>query len=377
MSQENGNAGTAQTQIVYRRDAARELPPEEMLSRLDMEIHERAMEKAALLPRETEDDYLNYRMAMDAINEDAAIGSKRLLDTVRWLNDKLPDDPILIPSDYLTNLTEVEPPDWLVPGLVLRNGLTLFYGEAGSYKTTLIIYLGHALMTGTAFFGIQIEGSYRVLYVEQDQSLSIMKDQVQKIGYPEGIFICCKLPVLWDGRNFNKDFYDSLEALKPDVVFIDAYTSLGIEDITRPQSALCLDALRRTANDRKISIVITHHENKAGTQMGSALHVAKIDSEVQTTVTTREGTRETIMLSQGKVRGQHIEPVFLVADKNTLRIERRLNMTVARQVRAMLSEGHDRQSVLNRFRGTPQIEAARKALQRAARGDARAETGTS
>jgi RecA-family ATPase len=362
---------------VLRCQDARELSPQEGLSPLDMEIYDRVIEKAVLLLQETEEDYLNYEMVMQAINEDCSIGNIQFLDIVRMLNQKFPDNPILIPSDYGTSLTEVELPDWLVPGLVLRNGLTLFYGEAGSYKTTLTIYLGYSLMTGTDFFGIPIEGNYKVLYVEQDQSLSILKDQVQKIGYPEAMFICCKLPVLWNGKEFNQDFHNTLKALQPDVVFVDAYTSLGIEDITRPQSALCLDVLRRIANEHRISIVITHHENKSGTQMGSALHVAKVDSEVQTTVTTREGDRETVMLSQGKVRGQHIEPIFLSADKNTLHIERRLNMNTAQQVRAMLSEGQDHKTILSRFRGTPQIEAARKALQRTSRGGTRSGTGTS
>ncbi len=296
-----------ESQIIYRREDARELTPQERLSPLDQEnldfeeavdrilateeIRESFVEKYG---EEHLEEYLyDYRQAL---MEDAGLGSKKFLDLVRWYNKKFPANPILIPSDYGITPAEVELPDWLVPGLALRNGLTLFYGEAGSYKTTLTIYMGYALITGTDFFGIPIDGNYKVLYVEQDQSLSILKDQIQKIGYPEDVFICSKLPVLWNGKDFNQEFYNSLKALQPDVVFIDAYTSLGIEDITRPQSALCLDALRRIANDHRISIVIAHHENKAGTQMGSALHIAKIDSEVQTTVTKGE-SRDTICTS--------------------------------------------------------------------------------
>jgi len=345
-----------QNQPITRREDARELAPQERLSPIDLAIYDKVINKAKQLP---EQDY----WVIDSIKEAAAIGSTKLLTWVQRLNEKFPDSPILIPSDYATNLTEVELPDWLVPGLVLRNGLTLFYGEAGSYKTTLTIYLGYAMMTGTEFFGIPIGGNYKILYVEQDQSLSILKDQVQKIGYPEHMFVCCKLPVLWDGRKFNREFYSSLQALQPDVVFIDAYTSLGIEDITRPQSALCMDALRRIANDCRISIIITHHENKLGTQMGSALHVAKVDSEVQTTVTSREGNREKIMLSQGKVRGEHIEPIFIEADKATLHLERRLNTNLTQMIREMQLSGQDRDTILSHFHGT-QKESSRRILYR-------------
>lgn len=349
-----------ESEPITGREDARELTPEERLSPIDLAIYDRVIEKAKQLP---EQDY----WAMGSIKEAAGIGSHKFLTWVHRLNERFPDNPILIPSDYVTNLTEVELPDWLVPGLVLRNGLTLFYGEAGSYKTILTIYLGHALMTGTDFFGIPVDGNYKVLYVEQDESLNILKDQVQKIGYPEDIFICCKLPVLWDGKKFSQEFYNSLEALRPDVVFIDAYTSLGIEDITKPQSALCLDALRRIADDRRISIVITHHENKSGTQMGSALHVAKVDSEVQTTVTSKEGNREKIMISQGKVRGEHIEPIFIEAHKDTLHLERRLNTNLTQTIREMQSSGQDRDTILSHFRGT-QKDSARRILHRLSQG---------
>jgi len=362
MIQDNNNSNACIAQPIYSREQIRELLPQERLCPIDLVIYKRVVEKAELLPKETQEDYLNYWMIIDAINETASLGSKQFIDIARWLNDRFPDNPILVPSDYVTNLTEIESPNWIVPGFVLRNGLTLFYGEAGSYKTTLTLYLGYALMTGNEFFGIPIEGRYKVLYVEQDQSLSILKDQVQKIGYPQDIFICCKLSILWNGRKFNDDFYDTLKALQPDVVFIDAYTSLGIEDITRPQSALCMDALRRIANEFGISIVITHHENKSGTQMGSSLHVAKIDSEIQTTV-SKDGEREIVMLQQGKVRGQHIEPVYLDANRDTLQIERRLNMTLTQLIQQMLSNGQDRQSILSHFRGT-QKESARRILHR-------------
>jgi len=298
---------------IYNRNDARELTPEDQMSPLD-QVNFNFQEAIAKLLASDEirqavgEEHLDeYK---ESLIENALIGDKSFLDLVKNYNESHPDNPILIPSDFIINLNNIPLPDWLVPGLVLRNGLTLFYGEAGSYKTTLTIYLGYSLMTGTDFFSIPIGARYKVLYVEQDQSLSILKDQVQKIGSPEEIFLCCKLPVLWSGKYFNQEFYKTLEAIKPDVVFIDAYTSLGIEDITRPQSALCMDALRRIANEFQISIVITHHENKSGTQMGSALHIAKIDSEIQTSVT--KGDREDIiMLTQGKVRGQHMEPLYL------------------------------------------------------------------
>lgn len=353
-----------QQRAITRQEDAREL--EERLSPLDQRNldFEGVVNKILAIEKireEIGEEWLDdYRQAL---MEDAAIGHKKFLDLVRWYNGRFPDNPILIPSDYGISPAEVELPDWLIPGLVLRNGLTLFYGDAGSYKTTLTIYMGYSLMTGTEFFGIPIDGNYRVLYVEQDESISILKDQVQKIGYPEDIFICCKLPVLWNGKEFNQDFHNSLKALKPDVVFIDALTTLGIDDITRPPAALCLDALRRIANDKNLSIVLLHHENLQGKPLGLRLIIGKIDSEVQTSVSSARN-EDKITLVQGKVRGQHLEPIFFKANRGTLQVERELNMTIARRVQQMVEQELDRAAILGHFRGTREKAAARKALQR-------------
>jgi hypothetical protein len=354
------------TQPITIREDARELTPEERLSPIDLEglnfgeAVDRILATNEIREEIGEEHLDEYRQAL---MEDAKVGSKVFLDMVNWYNEQHPNTPILIPSDYAISTAEAELPDWLISGLVLRNGLTLFYGDAGSYKTTLTIYMGYSLMTGTEFFGIPIDGSHKVLYVEQDESISMLKDQVQKIGFPEDMFVCCKLPVLWNGKNFNQEFFHSLEALKPDVVFIDSLTNLGIEDIARPPAILCVDALRRIANKQHLSFVLLHHENLQGRPLGLRLIIGRIDSEIQISV-SRVGNEDKITLVQGKVRGQHLDPMFFKANRGTLRIERELNMTIARRVQQMHEQGLDRTAILEHFRGTREKAAARKAYQR-------------
>jgi hypothetical protein len=356
----------ANTQPTTIREDARELPPDEKLSPIDLqnlnfeEVVDRILGVEVIRGDVGQEHLDEYKRAL---LEDARLGSKEFLDLVKWHNKLHPNTPILIPSDYGISTAEAELPDWLISGLVLRNGLTLFYGDAGSYKTTLTIYMGHSLMTGTEFFNIPIDGSHKVLYVEQDESINILKDQVQKIGFPEDMFICCRLPVLWNGKDFNEDFSRSLEALKPDVVFIDSLTNLGIEDIAKPPAILCVDALRRIANAKNLSFVLLHHENLQGKPLGLRLIIGRIDSEIQTSVSS-VGNEDKITLVQGKVRGQHLEPMFFKANRGTLQIERELNMTIARRVQQMAEQGLDRAAILAHFKGAREKAAARKAYQR-------------
>lgn len=364
-----------QTQRITRREDARELTPQRRLSPIDLENldFEEVVDRILAIEgirEEVGEEYLDhYRQTL---MEDARLGSNSFLDLVKWYNEQYPNTPILIPSDYGISTAEAELPDWLISGLVLRNGLTLFYGDAGSYKTTLTIYMGYSLMTGTEFFGIPIDGSHRVLYVEQDESINILKDQVQKIGYPEQMFVCCRLPVVWNGKQFNQEFFRSLEALRPDVVFVDSLTNLGIEDIAKPPAILCVDALRRIANTKNLSFVLLHHENLQGKPLGLRLIIGRIDSEIQTSVSSM-GSEDKITLVQGKVRGQHLEPMFFKANRGSLQVERELNMTIARRVQQMADQGLDRAAILAHFRGTREKAAARKAHQRLPR---RTQAGT-
>ena len=102
---------------------------------------------------------------------------------------------------------------------------------------------------------------------------------------------------------------------KPDVVVIDAYTALGIPDITRPESALVLDELRRLAKEHECAFVIIHHVNKSGEQIGSNLHKARIVSMVSLV-----NVNNTVTLTQEKIRGTKVEPKLINFDPNTLKM---------------------------------------------------------
>ena len=101
--------------------------------------------------------------------------------------------------------------------------------------------------------------------------------------------------------------------------------------------------------------------------------IGKIDSELQTSV-SHVGNEDKITLVQGKVRGQHLEPMFFKANRGTLQIERELSMTIARRVQQMVEQGLDRAAILAHFRGIREKAAARKAYQRLIR---RTQAGTS
>ena len=252
---------------------------------------------------------------MDAINEDAGLGSKGFLDTVQWLNNRFPDNPILIPSDYVADVREATEPDWVIPGIAVRNNTTLVYGDAGVGKTTFYLYLTDALINGSEFAGIQCTRC-KPLIISQDEDHSLLKSHWATMGKTELLPVAIK-DIVWDKKDFNNDFELTLAAYQPDVVFIDSYTSLGIPDITRPDSGLVFDALNRVARKYACSIILIHHTNASGEQMGNSLHRAKVSSMVSISRTDDNH----IVVTQEKLRGSHFEPIVIRFDRENLSME--------------------------------------------------------
>lgn len=219
--------------------------------------------------------------------------------------------------DLVADVSEFPEPDWLVEGLIVRHGLTLLYGDSGTGKTTLCLYVSDALQKGKDFFGLTCKMA-KVIFVENDESGELLKSHRDKVGLPRKLDVAtCE--VGWDAtkREFTKDFGKLLYYYIPDVIVIDAYTSLGIPDITRPESALVLDEFRRLSEKYNCAFVIIHHTNVSGGQMGSNLHIAKMDSIVSLT----KAGEDRIILTQEKVRGSKFDAKVLSFNQDTLKMK--------------------------------------------------------
>jgi len=244
--------------------------------------------------------------------------------------------------NLVVDVSKFSEPDWLVEGFIVKKGLTLLYGDSGTGKTTLCLYLADAMQKGKDLFGLKCKQG-GVVFVENDESNELLKSHRDKVGLPKRLFVA-NTDIVWEGEKFNKEFGELLYYYTPDVVVIDAYTSLGIPDITRPESALVLDELRRLAEEHQCAMVIIHHTNRGGDQMGSNLHRAKMDSIVSLT----KGSDDTIILTQEKIRGSKFEPKVIHFNQDTL--EMRDNKTKMKEVvRAMKSQGMSEEDIIAKF----------------------------
>jgi len=334
-----------QSHLTFRREDARELTPEEKLSPIDIQNLDfgQAVDRILAINEileEVGEEWLNdYR---EALLEDARLGVKAFLDPVNWYNSRYPDTPILIPSDYVGDVREAIEPDWVIPGIAVRNNTTLFYGDAGVGKTTFYLHLVDALINGEEFVGIQCS-KCKPLVVCQDEDHSLLKSHWATMG-KTGLLPVAKKDIVWGRQDFNEDFKTTLRVYKPDVVFIDSYTSLGIPDITRPESGLVFDAMNRIAREHKCAIILIHHSNLSGEPMGSSLHRAKVSSLVSIRAT--DDTH--IVVEQEKVRGSHFEPIVMRFNRENLAMEREEG-SLREQVWRLLDQNVPANTIIEQF----------------------------
>lgn len=235
-------------------------------------------------------------------------------------------------------------PAWLVEGFIVRNGLTMLYGDSGTGKTTLCLYLADCMRKGKDFFGLKCEQGI-VLFIENDESGELLKSHRDKVGLHERLLVA-NTDVVWEANNkkFNNEFEELLYYYTPDIVVIDAYTALGIPDITRPESALVLDELRRLAEHHHCGMVIIHHISKSGEQMGSSLHRAKMDSMV----CLSKMSESRILLTQEKIRGSKFPPKVINFNQDTLEMKD-AGLSLKQQVLELAAKGISDNEIPDRF----------------------------
>jgi hypothetical protein len=147
------------------------------------------------------------------------------------------------------DLSKIKASDWLLPGFVIKNDLTLIYGNAGSGKTTVALGLADALLQGNGFLDHQIKTAPgRVLFIASDSGaqplISALQDmnQIDRPEYKEGaskrFHVWASDPeqdmLAWDVSLANCiELQSFVTSKKIDLVIIDSckavFTGAGIE----------------------------------------------------------------------------------------------------------------------------------------------------
>jgi hypothetical protein len=177
--------------------------------------------------------------------------------------------------DPTTPHDEPLPLRWLVEPLIARGTKVLVAGEAGAFKTTILMHLAAHLAAGRRWLGrLPIPEAVPVLYIDEELPEDHSRRLSQLIARGAD---CHGVPwrVLWKrglrfrGPDDARELLDRLPNFSPDVIVIDSLTATFAGDENDAQDARdywrALDVFTRAG----ITVLVTHHKRKSLFAAGS------------------------------------------------------------------------------------------------------------
>lgn len=94
--------------------------------------------------------------------------------------EKIEDSQIFRQNYSLKEILEMDIPlvEYLIPNMLIKKGITIVGGDSGSFKTFIAMQMGLCLSSSISFMGNEIAQKYRVLYIDEENRLSTLKERL-------------------------------------------------------------------------------------------------------------------------------------------------------------------------------------------------------
>lgn len=205
---------------------------------------------------------------MERLSKGTRIKSNTLIDIYKAkLNSGHKFVPIDV-LDFLANTSDER--DWIVAGHISIATTIVLFADGGVGKTLLTYDICKAVATGQSWNGFRTKQG-KVLIIQTDEPEIDTKERLYTAGFsdtPKGVI---KIETKWQFSQISQ-LRQWIEHERPVFVVIDSLTSANrhssVEEKDASYGAMLYD-LRDIANEYKCSIMVLHHENKAGGARGT------------------------------------------------------------------------------------------------------------
>jgi len=169
---------------------------------------------------------------------------------------------------------EIKEKEWLIDGLIPAGGIGVWTGKRGSFKTFLLMDAAYCIATGINFLNKYKTKKGRVIYLDKENGIPIMKERSRMIKTGLGIekadigYICFSQLKI----DKNVDIWAIEELIKkhkPAMLVIDTYRrAISFDENSAGDvSRLFVDILRPIVDKYwPLSIVLIHHDRKGSGQ---------------------------------------------------------------------------------------------------------------
>lgn len=198
---------------------------------------------------------------------------------ISWLTEQSfqdTEDGLLSLEERVKKLEETSIDLDIVPGWLRKGELTLLTGDSGSGKSSLLGDVIHSFLHGGIVFARRLDPiPGKILLVNSDESATDTANRMRLRGTDISRIINPSELDLDRGGLAKLDRW--MGEFSPSLVVIDSLTSVTQStesDENQSKFALYLYQLKNLASKHGITVIVTHHTNKAGKVAGSRRLVA-------------------------------------------------------------------------------------------------------
>jgi len=167
--------------------------------------------------------------------------------------------------------------EYLVDGLIPKEGITLLFGRGGIGKTSFCLQLARAVAEGMPFGGLQTIKT-PVYYVDFENPLSVLKHRAENIGHTGNLWV-------WHISNeIQPPRLDSLEwelykQLPSGLLIFDTLRSANLSDENNSQDMQVIMARLKELREMGFTILLLHHCPKGNESIykGSTVLLDSVD----------------------------------------------------------------------------------------------------
>jgi KaiC/GvpD/RAD55 family RecA-like ATPase len=204
---------------------------------------------------------------------------RRLLDLINKARHKYPLNPeIIIDELQVLNwqeLTEQEVyVDWLIPGILQRQGLMLISGKPGVGKTQIMIQLLMHQAMGKPMFNWEITQPRRVVFVSMEMNVvelkviqaemdSILTDEERALLQENFHFIPIGQSLLFDSDGDRSKILKMLDRVKPEISSFDSLSKTTRAALDETNSKTVMDFADDMRYNFDTTVGLIHHNRKA------------------------------------------------------------------------------------------------------------------
>lgn len=153
--------------------------------------------------------------------------------------------------------------NWIVPGVLVSKGVSCLVGESEAGKTTLSLQLSKCLIRGEQFLSLPTKPLERILWIELDESLPMLKEQADKIQPHLSDQLYVWDEVAWyTNTGIIANLVKVVLNCNPQLIVIDALNSIGIDENNNSEIARLYKHLRTISQHFELSILLLHHLRK-------------------------------------------------------------------------------------------------------------------